>query len=274
MVFDVLRGYLHVASGLSDITKQRARDLAEIIVVQGMDVSSKSQEQVQTLTEDLTESSRMSREILIGLVRTEVDRTVSRMGFVREDELAAVRQHVNRLESQLQKEHQRATGKASDVVKGTAGSSTYAARSAVGAASKTVSGVAGAMASGAAMVAGSASSVVNPAETGSGSQSSGAEKSVPVSEASNAATGEGPATPTDGSKGVDIDDSGSQETGMTSGKSTTKTPAKKAAAKRTTAKKASAKKQTPIWSCASNRASANKPGANMAATNKASKPNT
>lgn len=171
MVFDVLRGYLHVASGLSDVTKQRARDLAEMIVVQGMDVTSKSQEQVQTLTDELVESSRTNRELLIGLIRTEVDRTVSRMGFVREDELAAVREHVHRLEAQLQKEHQRAAGKATEVVMGTAGSSTSAARSAVGAASKTVSGVAGVMATGAAKMAGTASSAAKPAGDSAGGSS-------------------------------------------------------------------------------------------------------
>lgn len=39
--------------------------------------------------------------MLIGLIRTEVDRTVGRMGFVREDELAALRRQVQRLEEEL-----------------------------------------------------------------------------------------------------------------------------------------------------------------------------
>jgi hypothetical protein len=34
-------------------------------------------------------------------VRTEVDRAAGRLGFVREEELAAVRRHVSRLETQL-----------------------------------------------------------------------------------------------------------------------------------------------------------------------------
>ena len=40
---------------------------------------------------------RTNRDLLTGLVRTEVDRAVGRMGFVREEELAAVRKHVQRL---------------------------------------------------------------------------------------------------------------------------------------------------------------------------------
>jgi nucleoid-associated protein YgaU len=39
--------------------------------------------------------------MLVGLIRTEVDRAAGRLGFVREEELAAVRRHVARLETQL-----------------------------------------------------------------------------------------------------------------------------------------------------------------------------
>jgi ribonuclease E len=39
--------------------------------------------------------------LVVGLVRTEVERAVGRVGFVREEELAAVRAHVDRLEDQL-----------------------------------------------------------------------------------------------------------------------------------------------------------------------------
>jgi hypothetical protein len=39
--------------------------------------------------------------MLVSMIRSEVDRAVGRMGFVREDELAALRRHVQRLEQQL-----------------------------------------------------------------------------------------------------------------------------------------------------------------------------
>jgi hypothetical protein len=57
--------------------------------------------QVQGLADDLLETSKQNRELLTGLVRTEVDRAAGRLGFVREEELAAVRRHVSRLEGQL-----------------------------------------------------------------------------------------------------------------------------------------------------------------------------
>ena len=56
---------------------------------------------MQALTDDLLEQSTQNRELLVGLVRTEVDRAAGRLGFVREEELAAVRRHVSRLETQL-----------------------------------------------------------------------------------------------------------------------------------------------------------------------------
>ena len=57
--------------------------------------------QVAKLADDLVETSEQNRELIVGLVRTEVDRAAGRMGFVREEELAAVRRHVSRLESSL-----------------------------------------------------------------------------------------------------------------------------------------------------------------------------
>lgn len=41
------------------------------------------------------------RDALVALVRTEVDQVIGRMGLVREDELAALRRHVDCLEHEL-----------------------------------------------------------------------------------------------------------------------------------------------------------------------------
>ena len=42
-----------------------------------------------------------NKDEIVFLVRSEVDQVVGRMGFVREDELAALRRHVDRLEQEL-----------------------------------------------------------------------------------------------------------------------------------------------------------------------------
>ena len=93
-----LRGYLQLATGITEVTASRAREIATSLLGQGKTVVP---EEVRGLADDLLETSRTNREMLIGLIRTEVDRAVGRMGFVREDELAALRRHVQRLESEL-----------------------------------------------------------------------------------------------------------------------------------------------------------------------------
>ncbi|NDH97004.1 MAG: hypothetical protein EBZ17_06025, partial [Actinobacteria bacterium] len=61
--------------------------------------SSDAMESVQDIADDLLVTSQQNREALMEMIRTEVDRAVGRLGFVREDELAALRARVERLES-------------------------------------------------------------------------------------------------------------------------------------------------------------------------------
>ena len=104
-MIETLRSYMQLAAGLLESASERAKDSASDLINQGMEAGSKGPEvvsaQVQGIAEDLIEQSRTNRELMIGLVRTEVERTVGKMGFVREEELAAVRKHVERLERQL-----------------------------------------------------------------------------------------------------------------------------------------------------------------------------
>jgi hypothetical protein len=115
-VLDALRGYVQLATGLTEVTLSRAREAAAALLSQGLDLggvpdvpgkdsaeqaAKAAASQVQGLADDLLETSKANREMLTGLVRTEVDRAAGRLGFVREEELAAVRRHVSRLETQL-----------------------------------------------------------------------------------------------------------------------------------------------------------------------------
>lgn len=96
-----LRGYLQLASGVTEVTASKARDAAMSLVNQGMQLTGKTPDvvgSVQDIADDLMETSKQNREMLVGMIRTEVDRAVGRMGFVREDELAALRARVERLE--------------------------------------------------------------------------------------------------------------------------------------------------------------------------------
>jgi polyhydroxyalkanoate synthesis regulator phasin len=104
-VIETLRSYMQLAAGLLESASERAKDSASDLISQGMEAGTKGPEtvsaQMQGIAEDLIEQGRTNRELMIGLVRTEVERTVGKMGFVREEELAAVRKHVERLERQL-----------------------------------------------------------------------------------------------------------------------------------------------------------------------------
>jgi polyhydroxyalkanoate synthesis regulator phasin len=104
---DDLRNYLQMAAGLKEATTSKAMAVVTTLVSQGMSLSSRAMPapemmgQVQELADNLVTTSKDNREALVGMIRSEVDRAVGRMGFVREDELAALRRHVERLEKQL-----------------------------------------------------------------------------------------------------------------------------------------------------------------------------
>lgn len=103
-MLDDIRGYLQMASGLTEVTAAKAREIAMALVGQGMNLGTKAPDvvgQVQELADDLMATSKDNRDLLTNMIRSEVDKAVGRMGFVREDELAALRRHVQRLENEL-----------------------------------------------------------------------------------------------------------------------------------------------------------------------------
>lgn len=100
-MLDGLRGYLQLASGVTEVTASKARDAAMSLVNQGLQLTGKTPDvvgSVQDIADDLMTTSKQNREMLLSMIRTEVDRAVGRMGFVREDELAALRARIERLE--------------------------------------------------------------------------------------------------------------------------------------------------------------------------------
>jgi hypothetical protein len=104
-MIDVIKSYVQMATGILEATADKAKETAQGAMSQGLESGSKAPEQLasqmQLIAEDLMEQSKTNRELVVGLVRTEVERAVGRVGFVREEELAAVRAHVDRLEDQL-----------------------------------------------------------------------------------------------------------------------------------------------------------------------------
>lgn len=104
-MIDAIKSYVQMATGMVEAATDKGREAAQSLVSNGFESSSKAPEQLASqmalIAEDLMEQSKTNRELVVGLVRTEVERAVGRIGFVREEELAAVRAHVDRLETQL-----------------------------------------------------------------------------------------------------------------------------------------------------------------------------
>ena len=106
-MLDDLRTYVQMATGVTEATTAKAKDVISGLVASGMALTSRAVPapdvvgQVQELADDLVATSKNNRELLTGVIRSEVDKAVGRMGFVREDELAALRRHVQRLEAEV-----------------------------------------------------------------------------------------------------------------------------------------------------------------------------
>lgn len=99
-MFSSLQPYIAMASGITEATAGKARDAVTALIAQGMNLSKNpATESVQSLADDLMATSEANRAKLIELIRSEIDKAAGRMGFVREDELAAVRARVEKLES-------------------------------------------------------------------------------------------------------------------------------------------------------------------------------
>ena len=121
MVLDALRGYFQLASGVTEEPRQRAAAAARSLLAQGGDadtgVPGQLQQQVAALAEELVVTSRANRELLLGLIRTEVERALARLGIASADDVENLRRSVERLE-RLVREQQSSAGQPA----GTAGS--------------------------------------------------------------------------------------------------------------------------------------------------------
>jgi polyhydroxyalkanoate synthesis regulator phasin len=96
-VRDALKSYLALASGLTDVTRQKAVGAAKALVAQGEATA----EQVSTLAEDLLAQSRSNREAVTALVKYEVDRTLGRLGLAAGDEVTQLTKRVRALEAEI-----------------------------------------------------------------------------------------------------------------------------------------------------------------------------
>ena len=94
---DALKGYLALATGLTEVTKAKATSAAKALVAQGEAAAG----QVTALADDLVSQSKSNREAIVSLVKFEVDKALGRVGLASQDEVAELTARIRSLEGQL-----------------------------------------------------------------------------------------------------------------------------------------------------------------------------
>ena len=94
MVRDAVRGYLALATGMTEVTATRARAAAKALVEHGEATAG----QVSALAEDLLSTSRRNRESLAVLIRHEVEQAVKRLGLAPAGDVESLTRRVRELE--------------------------------------------------------------------------------------------------------------------------------------------------------------------------------
>lgn len=106
MGMEGLRAYLELASGLTDVTRQRATAAARALVAQGEAgvesvVGAPVRAHVSVLAEELLATSKGNRDLLVNLVRGEVERSVTRLGLVSAAEVESANSRAQQLETRV-----------------------------------------------------------------------------------------------------------------------------------------------------------------------------
>jgi len=106
MVMDALRGYVQLANGLTEVTRQKAQTAAKALLQQtGADaLTTGLTTKVSDLTDEIVATSKSNRQLLQAIVTNEVEGAVARLGFVRSEEVAALTRRVQTLEGELAEE--------------------------------------------------------------------------------------------------------------------------------------------------------------------------
>jgi polyhydroxyalkanoate synthesis regulator phasin len=94
---DAWRAYLDLALGLTETSRKRATKVAKKLVGKG----GATAEQLQTMAEELVNTSVANREALTRLVRFELDRALGRVGLATAEEVGELTARVRELEQKL-----------------------------------------------------------------------------------------------------------------------------------------------------------------------------
>lgn len=98
---DGFRDYLNLVTGITEATTVKAKSVAAELLNSGVEWGSKGHTTVSELADDLVMTGRDNREALVSLIHVEFEKMVARMGFVTEDEVAALRRRVEEVEARV-----------------------------------------------------------------------------------------------------------------------------------------------------------------------------
>jgi hypothetical protein len=104
MVFEVVRGYVQLASGLGELTRARATEVAQGLLslpAAGVATGGQVAVQVGALAEELLAAALTNRQNLAVLVRGEVDAAVTRLGLVPAEKLEESQAEAARLRAEV-----------------------------------------------------------------------------------------------------------------------------------------------------------------------------
>ncbi len=103
MVFDAIRGYLQLASGLTELSRARATEVANAVLNLPTSMASGPMAaQVAALADELLAAATANRASLLALVRSEVENAVGRAPLVPAADLDRARAGLMRLSTELE----------------------------------------------------------------------------------------------------------------------------------------------------------------------------
>jgi hypothetical protein len=104
MVFELVRGYFQLASGLGELTRARATELAQgLLSLPAVATGGQVAVQAGALAEELLAAAAINRQNLRTLVHGEVDAAVTRLGLVPAEKLEESQAETARLRAELGK---------------------------------------------------------------------------------------------------------------------------------------------------------------------------
>jgi len=104
MVFESVRGFVELASGLGDLTRARAQEAAHSVLslpAAGVATSTKVAGQASVLADALLAAATANRSNLTALVRSEVDIAITALGLVPVQKFAEVEAEAERLRAEV-----------------------------------------------------------------------------------------------------------------------------------------------------------------------------